>query len=228
MYNLFDLKPLLQSFRDEFFCISHFLLDFIEFHNKMDAQTSAPNRKRQHENENCQNAQRKSQRLLVKSQQPMKITDLDDDCLEKIFENLDLRSLFNVAVANEWLRPAARVVYKRKFGVKYVRIQKSHHSLPSSLKLTIAGNYILVKSLKTCLQYLRCLGSSISNLDIHYNKIIVIGTKSTVNIFTSISTIIALKIWLILHFCASQTEIQSKNSKSHLSMSVRLKLLAVV
>lgn len=55
-------------------------------------------------------------------QSPIKITDLYDDCLAKCFEYLDLRSLFNVSVANEWLRPAANDVYKRKFGRKMVQI----------------------------------------------------------------------------------------------------------
>lgn len=95
----------------------------------------------------------------------MKITDLIDDCLEKIFEYLDLLSLFNVIVANANLRPAAVIVFKHKFS-KNCRI----HIDPLALDLIRKSfrHYILVNSLKTCLQYLRCLGSSISGLDIWY------------------------------------------------------------
>lgn len=53
---------------------------------------------------------------------PTKITDLDDICLEKIFDHLGFHGLFNIAVANEWLRPAARFVYKRKFGKQFILI----------------------------------------------------------------------------------------------------------
>lgn len=79
--------------------------------------------------------QRKSERLIARSRgiiaerqqldipkQPTKITGLIDDCLEKIFEHLDIGSLFNAAVANEYLRPAASNVFKRKFGTERVWI----------------------------------------------------------------------------------------------------------
>lgn len=56
--------------------------------------------------------------------QPMttKIVDLNDDCLLKIFGHLDLKSLLNVAIANEWLRPAVVDVHKQKYGAKPIRI----------------------------------------------------------------------------------------------------------
>lgn len=50
------------------------------------------------------------------SHHPKKIIDLKNDCLAKIFGYLNLQSLFNVARANEWLRPAAASVYDRKYG----------------------------------------------------------------------------------------------------------------
>lgn len=53
---------------------------------------------------------------------PTKIIDLNDDCLVKIFKSLNIEDLFNVAVANEWLRPAANSVYKRKFGAKKIHL----------------------------------------------------------------------------------------------------------
>lgn len=53
---------------------------------------------------------------------PEKITDVIDDCLERIFECLDLVSLLNVANANKRLRPAARLIYKRKYGKNTVAI----------------------------------------------------------------------------------------------------------
>lgn len=134
----------------------------------MDARKSGSNRKRQQENVNRPCPQRKSQRLLDKSQpSSMKITDLDDDCLEKIFKHLSLRSLFNVAVANEWLRPAANIVYKRKFGMKQVFIDNGRYTSASGLVLYGQTTFI---GLKACLQFLRCLGSSINHLNIWYSR----------------------------------------------------------
>lgn len=88
----------------------------------MEAEKSKPNQEHQNENGNSPSSQHKSQSppLPVASDEPMKITDLDDDCLEKIFGYLNLRCLFNVAAANVWLRPAVGVVYKRKFVSKII------------------------------------------------------------------------------------------------------------
>lgn len=114
--------------------------------------------------------------------QATKIIDLNDDCLLKIFRHLNLKSLFNVAVANEWLRPAAGEVYKRKFGAKKVRIPKcddyysNTHAVANNGKfskvpgLNEMDTTIVVRGLKPTLQFLRCFGSSINNLTINYNK----------------------------------------------------------
>lgn len=140
----------------------------------MDAFKSELNRKRQQEDENRSSPQQKSQRLFAKSQpsvssdEPMKITDLVDDCLVKIFEHLDVCNLFNVAVANEWLRPAVGAVYKRKFGVMEIRIVANHYASASGLEPYISSKVICIIGLKMCLQFLRCLGPSISNLNIRY------------------------------------------------------------
>lgn len=106
-----------------------------------------------------------------------KIIDLNDDCLVKIFEPLDLCSLFNVAIASEWLRPAARMAYKRsEFGAKHVEIDKCddfckpNTRLRASINRTIFLSFkldeyckdIRTNGLKMALQYLRCFGPSIT------------------------------------------------------------------
>lgn len=115
-----------------------------------------------------------------------KINDLNDDCLAKIFMYLDLQNLFNVSIANEWLRPAAGVVYKRKFGAKKIEFdgidgeipRKAHSKTRCNAHYNRARKLAIVKenrdkieivyNLKMCLQYLRCFGSSITNLTINY------------------------------------------------------------
>lgn len=111
---------------------------------------------------------------------PTKIIDLDDDCLVKCFIPLDLPSLFAVSVANEWLRSSAGFVYKQKFGVKKVQIKRdpfpfwlfshSANSITDDEKSAPheINNCVEVCGLKTCLQFLRCMGSAIDNLTIGY------------------------------------------------------------
>lgn len=127
---------------------------------------SSSNLKRQHEHDD---SQPKSKLQRPATPDPMKITDFDDYCLEKICEPLDLHDLFNLAVANEWLRPAVGIVYKRKFGTKKVCIRKGHGN--SEIVYQAYHDYICVFGLKLSLQYLRCLGSSVNNLSIWYEQL---------------------------------------------------------
>lgn len=98
-----------------------------------------------------------------------KIIDLNDDCLVRTLKDLDLRSLFNVAVASEWLRPAAADVYKRRFGTEMVHIHECE-KLQSDISYHTSeqNNYIYMYGLKTSLLFLRCFGSSISRLSVEY------------------------------------------------------------
>lgn len=138
------------------------------------AAASKPNAKRERENDE-NDAQRlqpndKSQRLQSVKTGTTKITDLNDDCLVKIFGHLNIKNLFNIANTNGWLRPAARDVYKRKFDAVSVDI----HSCGDSRNNSPApgeefGSCIKVCGLKATLLYLRLFGSSIDSLEVHYN-----------------------------------------------------------
>lgn len=103
------------------------------------------------------------------SKDPLKITDLNDHCLQKIFGYLNVDSLFNVAVCNAYLRPAAAVAYERKFGALQVRIYKNP-CLSQTISRTIyCDNLIMLNGSEMCFPYLRCLGVSIRNLYVDYN-----------------------------------------------------------
>lgn len=127
--------------------------------------------KRQHD-DNVDHAYCKRKRSNS-SMQLLKIIDLSNECLERIFKRLNLRSLFNIAIANEWLRPTASYVYKQNFGAFTVIV--CAHSTPANSdsrcfpRLIKGNDYISVNGLKTCLLYLRCFGASINDLDIRYN-----------------------------------------------------------
>lgn len=97
----------------------------------------------------------------------MRITDVCDHCLDKIFAFLDLQSLFNVAVANESLRPAARAVYKKKTK-KYLHVlhimERVRFDRPANHISINSFNILNVYGLKTCLQFVRCFGPSLHEL----------------------------------------------------------------
>lgn len=154
------------------------------------SQAKAKLMKRQRDDAEC--GQRKSQRLESTTEPACttKIVDLNDDCLTKIFGYLNLRSLFSVAVANEWLRPAAQEVYKRKFGKNLVIINDCDEIYPNADGIDRFGQGIVTSAgagtgckapaskyrdeiyligLKASLQYLRCFGSSIIDLRVNYN-----------------------------------------------------------
>lgn len=147
-------------------------------------------RKRRHDVIAC-DVQCKSQRLeLCDEQQQLnqtpKITDLDDVCLVKIFNHLNLKDLLNVADANKLLVPAARYAYKRsKFGgTKTVRISACDDLYPNTRAMARSGQVskskapreqpipgsIYIRHLKWTLLFLRCFGPSITRLSIDYNK----------------------------------------------------------
>lgn len=44
-----------------------------------------------------------------------KLTDLNVDCLEQVFLYLSLKDLLNIVHANKQLKPAAELVFARKF-----------------------------------------------------------------------------------------------------------------
>lgn len=104
-----------------------------------------------------------------------KIIALNDDCLEKIFKRLDLQSLFNIAIANEYLRPAAQQVYKQKFDARHVNIKPKKSNGLSFSPLNEYEDTIEVNGLKTCFLFLRCFGKLIKCLKVGYglNKDVV-------------------------------------------------------
>lgn len=107
----------------------------------------------------------------------MKIVDLNDDCLRKIFGYLNLESLLNVSITNKWLKPAAADVFRRKYGKKEVLLNECDDFHPN-----MTGDAYEIRSpqerctnvaiygLKASLLYLRYFGASIENLTIDYYK----------------------------------------------------------
>lgn len=92
---------------------------------------------------------------------PTKITDLNEYCLEKIFDHLDVQDLFSVANSNKWLQHSAASVYGRKFSKSPVNLCSNRKCNAS---LFMFGEYVCVDSLKFSLAFLRCFGAKIPGI----------------------------------------------------------------
>lgn len=89
------------------------------------------------------------------------ITDLTIDCLEEIFEYLDLPDLLNIADSHKRLNKAAAFVYIRRHR-KWVVFK----FWPSPPDMVINKQFILIKDIDTFHRFLRCFSHSISVLEI--------------------------------------------------------------
>lgn len=109
--------------------------------------------KYRHKNVDSTTAQHSpSEPLLDQLMQTTKITDLNDDCLERIFMLLDVENLLNVKLANKWLGPAADIVYKRKFGTYSVCLYSVHNTQihPGLLRQSSAKTTISILPVSKC------------------------------------------------------------------------------
>lgn len=106
---------------------------------------------------------------LTKVRSTMKITDLTIDCLEEIFDYLDLQDLLNAADANKRLNRAAQFVFLRKHENKLVRIYDR------SEYIRHGGKYIHIGDISICQRFFRCFGGTFSDLEICFDT----GCQST-------------------------------------------------
>lgn len=129
-----------------------------EQEKKLNESDDGPSQKRQKPDENEE----------VKS-----ITNICYDCLERIFDFLDLESLLNVAGTCKRLQIAAAAKFSDDYGEKPVHF---HPFIKSGItfggmKSGISINYswIGVNDLKFCFSFIRCFGAKILDLSVHYN-----------------------------------------------------------
>lgn len=111
------------------------------------------------------------ERNLATINDEVKITDLNQLCLEHIFMNLNLEDLVNVADANEYLKSATMVVYRRKSAGYLVIVTPGnvlHHSRDCFSGIEIRSDHILITKLKIIFQIFRCYGSMITKLELFY------------------------------------------------------------
>lgn len=99
----------------------------------------------------------------------MKITDLNIDCLEKVFNHLGINDLFNIAELNLHLREAAKLSYRHRFRATNVFLDDIT-VYPRRIELNYDASYlhygecIRSEDLRSTYKLLRYFGNSISIL----------------------------------------------------------------
>lgn len=109
------------------------------------------------------------------------ITNIYYDCLERIFDFLDITSLFNVAQTCKRLQTAAAAKFGDEYGKKQVCLYVGGSVLVQSLishpyiSILRSGAYqypsaIRVLSIESSLAFLRCFGAKITLLSVSYSN----------------------------------------------------------
>lgn len=98
----------------------------------------------------------------------MKLTDLNIDCLENIFEYLEFGDLLSAASSNKRLNRAANFVFVRERWHRSVCFENIY--LSQDRLLSINYHRIKIGDLKTSLQFLRCFGQFVLDLEFILSK----------------------------------------------------------
>lgn len=96
-----------------------------------------------------------------------KITDINIDCLEKVFDHLSFEDFLSVADAHTKLRKAADLVYRLKYKNKVVYISSLRTALNQLKVFFNEYDRMFIYSLKSILKTFRCFGHNISRVEIH-------------------------------------------------------------
>lgn len=111
--------------------------------------------------------------IITTAHRPVATTELinvNNDCLEKVFEYLPLEDLLNVADASKNSRPAVARVYHRQHITKAkdlkLMIQKYNRNGP----IDATPHDIELTDLKTSFQLLRLFGYSVRTLQVNFNE----------------------------------------------------------
>lgn len=98
------------------------------------------------------------------------LTNIYYDCLENIFDYLNLEDLLNVAQTCKRLGIAAAAKFGDLCDKQCVHMAVQENG-PFDERLELAGNGVQVFGLRFCLPFLRCFGAKIMDLAVHYGQI---------------------------------------------------------
>lgn len=108
----------------------------------------------------------------------IKITDVNQFCLEKIFQYADLEDLLNVANASKCLQLATYSPYARQNATKSIEISLKYDRFgeklvyydSSNANIINAESKISIRDFKTALQMLRCFGHNFADISFNYSS----------------------------------------------------------
>lgn len=129
------------------------------------------NGRKQRRHKSKRNIGAKRQRSEIDDNDKMssiKIVDVNNDCLEHVFNYLDLMDLINVASANKHLGQAAAKVYGRKYKGRWVQIGGPSYRGPSDRTpdFQIFNDFILIYKPASAFKILRLFGDFITRVAI--------------------------------------------------------------
>lgn len=96
-----------------------------------------------------------------------KMTDIDVDCLEYIFNCLDLIDLLNVADSSKYLGRVGEPIFRRKFGKNTILLASVRLSWKRFYE--VHSDCKLIMDFKTSLQLLRCFGHLVARIEFFSN-----------------------------------------------------------
>lgn len=102
------------------------------------------------------------------------LTDLSYDCLERIFDFLDIESLLKLAHTCRQLRVAATSKFGHDYGKRSIYLYRVTRETLYRCEPGIHTPFgpVRVNGLNFCFPLLRCFGAKISNLEVDYNNIL--------------------------------------------------------
>lgn len=131
----------------------------------------------QHQHQHDQQQQQNDDEEPESPPQPPALNTLYYDCLERIFDFLDLTSLLNVAQTCKQLQSAAATKFGHQYGHKTVYLYRIiSNSLiryqPGIQVYQSFSGYLRVNGLEFCYPFIRCFGAEITRLEVDYNNVL--------------------------------------------------------
>lgn len=98
----------------------------------------------------------------------MKLIDLDVDCLESSLEHFSLEDLLKVASSNKRLNHAAKFIYSSRYRSKTVYFSVLVGNVKRPLQYD-DDDLIYLNNLRMSLEFLRCFGHLLSNIEMYFS-----------------------------------------------------------
>lgn len=107
---------------------------------------------------------------IVETIASIKLTELNLDCLESIFNRLPLEDLLNITDTSKQLQLAVRIVYRRHYARKTSSVKLNIQQTIGNKALDERPDHIRIHDMRIALQLLRIFGYFVEELEIRCNE----------------------------------------------------------